>query len=354
MLAVFLILSLTFKADYLGVLTGVLGGFLRESSHSMVNPETAPEEVVQNAYAMASHRLQQNIGLHADTAFIHGLQQQLSHVRGTNLNVGGRLMDSKEFEQIQRDAKLARQLQQAEEEAMADPLAKVALPAAQTAGGALMVDPTSRRARQNGLSNQPVDLNMKMRGGLASATTNKGRRKLDYRPPSYALPLGGQVYNPVQTPMRNVSPLPVEHAPVEQFPSRAAEHIPGGSIEHVLGGAVEHAAGGTLELFESNVAELSSRQMPVLSPRSQARATKKEICEDLHEGLKYRLVNHMTDRNLKRLYHLLFDAKSLDHIDAFVGSQLRNGRPAQELKGDDVLDELKEHLLVALLPSPSK
>jgi hypothetical protein len=345
---------LAIKADHLGVLKGVISGFMRESSHSMVDPETAPEDVVQNAYALASHRLQQNIGLHADTAFIHGLQQQLSHVRGTNLNVGGRLMGSKEFAQIQRDAKLARQLQQAEDKATADPSAKVAPLAAQTAGDALIVDPTSRRARQNGLSNQPVDHNMKMRGGLASATTNKGHRNIDYQPPSYALPLGGQVYNSVQTPMRNVSPLPVEHAPLEQFPSRAVEHIPGGSTEHVLGGAVEHAAGGNFELFESDVAELSSHQRPVLSPRSQARATKKEICEDLHEGLKYRLVNHMKDRNLKRLYHLLFDDKSLDHIDAFVGSQLRNGRPPQELKGDHVLDELKEHLLVALLPSPSK
>jgi hypothetical protein len=336
--------SLAIEADHLGFLKGVLGGMISEASHSMVNPGTAPEDVRQQAFALTSQRLQQNVAMNSDLPFRHGLGQQVKDARSQFINVGGRLMDPKEFkkiqQQIQDDEELAQLLQQEEDVSIEDPSAFAEAPVLDpSAAEAPIVDETSHRARRNGLSNRPVSDNdkLKARGVLVSAgmNTSKGRRRIDFHPPSYALPLSAAARQAsVQTPMRSRSPVPSGRCATEQAPIDATEQVP-----HL-----------PVAQLPSQVAE------PVLSPHARLRATKNKISERLLDELQSRLIDQIqVDQGLRRLYKRLFDgSSSFGHIVAFVGNQLKKGVSPEAMQGDDVLDKLQDHLNTALFPSPSK
>jgi hypothetical protein len=285
-----------------------------DSVRIVATADKTDAEVHQDALAHVSMRLIQDVGLQADSSYRHGLQREQGD-RHRTIEYQGRWITPREADQIAHDERLALQLQQG---------------AAATAG------PTSHRAVtrrewQNGLSNHPVDQAIKENGGLRSSAMNKSNRSLDSITPPFMLPRAGPrhaSYDPTQSPMRVTSPF---------GPFGAQSHTPG-----VIANQMQPTGPALHAQLEP-------------SPRTYARSQKQAICEYLHEELKYHLAPiARVDRLMMSLYNRLFDAATPGHIDAFVGGELRNGRPLSELRSDNGVTELQEHLRKVFFPSPSK
>jgi hypothetical protein len=262
----------------------------------------------QDAMALASMAINQDVRLHANAALRSRAQRHLGDARDT-ICIGGQALPVTRVKQ-KRNGELVIALDEpttgddSDIDVIRDPQRYV-----QRDGPPFVVATGNPRSRQNGLSDEPVDDQTKLTGGLQSASMNKNRNANVFETPAFALPRGARAAAAVSR--------------------TAAPQVSNGGWANVL------------DLTTSPV------QANALSfPSTSASALLRLVIRRLAQRMRTDGPSHVLFRAIRR--DAVYWTQNIE-----IWLDLQDSPPTDE-PGDEALEDLVSFLMRANEPSPAK